>query len=102
MRAMIASGIEPSAIAGRIRCLRDVPERVQVAREDRVEDVEVRRVLDVDQRPRSGRRSVTSPSCTAKMYLSMIARKKIGIEIPISDTNEADVVDRPSRSASPR
>jgi len=28
------------------------------------------------------------PSLTAKMYLRMIARKKIGIEIPISDKNK--------------
>ena len=27
------------------------------------------------------------PSCTAKTYLSRIARKKIGIETPSSETN---------------
>ena len=83
---MIASGIEPSAIAGRIRCLMRVPERLQVAGDDRVEDVEVRRVLEVDEdviRPTVG----SQPSLTAKMYLRMIARKKIGIEIPSSDAN---------------
>ena len=49
MRAMIASGIEPSAIAGRIRCLIGVPGGGPVARDDPVEDVEVRRVLGVDE-----------------------------------------------------
>ena len=93
MRVITASGIDPSAIAGRIRCLIDVPERVPVAGDDRVEDVEVRRVLRV--------RSVTSirptlgNSChlTAKKYFSRIARKKIGIEIPISDPTRRPVVE---------
>ena len=49
MRAMIASGIEPSAIAGRIRCCVASQTAVQLPRHDPVEDVEVRRVLGVDQ-----------------------------------------------------
>ena len=36
------------------------------------------------------------PSFTAKMYLRMIARKKIGIEMPSSETTRLDVVERPA------
>ena len=53
MRVMIASGIEPSAIAGRIRCLSASQNAPQFAGDDRVEDVEVRRMLG----RRSARRS---------------------------------------------
>ena len=49
IRAMIASGIEPSAIAGRIRCLITSQNVAGSPRDDRVEDVEVRRMRRVDQ-----------------------------------------------------
>ena len=49
IRAMIASGIEPRAIAGRIRCLTASQAAVQLPRDDPVEDVEVRRVVGVEE-----------------------------------------------------
>ena len=49
MRAMIASGIEPSAIAGRMRCLTASQAAFQSPRDDPVEDVEVRRMLGLDE-----------------------------------------------------
>ena len=86
MRAMIASGIEPSAIAGRIRCWMASHAACPVPRDDPVEDVEVRRVLRVDQDVLSAdARQPAEP--TAKTYLRISARKKIGIETPISDRN---------------
>ena len=38
----------------------------------------------------------SQPSLTAKMYLRISARKKIGIEIPISDSDQARVVEQPA------
>ncbi len=49
MRAMIASGIEPSAIAGRIRCFVASQAAVQFPVIEPVEHVEAGRVLGVDQ-----------------------------------------------------
>ena len=49
MRAMIASGIEPERDRGQDQMLDRVPGRLPVARDDPVEDVEVRWVLRLDE-----------------------------------------------------
>ena len=85
MRAMIASGIVPSAIAGRIRCLIASTNasqfRVMIASRTK-KFVGCSASRSGSWRPTEG----SHPSLTEKMYLRMIARKKIGIEIPISET----------------
>ena len=48
IRVMIASGIEPSAIAGRMRCGERVDERSDVARQERVDQHEVRGQLEME------------------------------------------------------
>ena len=49
MRAMMASGIEPKRDRGQDQMLDRVPGCLPVARDDPVQDVEVRRVLCVDE-----------------------------------------------------
>ena len=87
MRVTIASGIDPSAIAGRIRCLIVSQSASRIALQDRVEEVEVGRVRAVSARKSSRPTLGSQCSLTAKTYFRIRPRKKIGIEIPISDAN---------------
>ena len=62
-----------------------VPERVPSPRDHGIEEVEVRRVVHFGRHLDLADARVTSRGWTEKTYLRITARKKIGIEIPISD-----------------
>ena len=84
MRVITASGIEPSAIAGRIRCLivsESACQSRSISASRMKKLVGCFALLSTSSRPTLG----STCHLIAKRYLRMIARKKIGIEIPSND-----------------
>ena len=100
-RAMIASGIEPSAIAGRIRCFVASQAAFQLPRDDPVEDVEVRRVLGVDQHVLAA--DAREPAeADGEDVLEDDREEEDRDRDADQRKNEARVVERRRRTASPR
>ena len=74
IRVTIASGIEPSAIAGRIRCAKASDDGLRVARQDGVDDREVGHRRRRRAAGRCGRSSGSQWSWTAKMKTHRVAQ----------------------------
>ena len=86
MRAMMASGMVPSATAGRIRWRHRRPERAVLVGQQGVDQHEAGFVLDPedrrDMRPDTG----VQPRLTEKNRTSSSAHQKIGMEKPVTAT----------------
>ncbi len=86
-REMIASGIEPRAMAGQDQVLCRVPGGSPVPGDDAVEDVETPSGGSASNHTSWRRRSDAIRVSLRRRTFNMIARKNTGIEIPISDKN---------------